>query len=94
MSTTNVVITSAWSQIVAAGQDFILTAPLAMHQIEVAIAATPEALATISGHVLFGAKRESINRTLIGPGIVFARIDPGLASPAAATVVLTAWVPT
>jgi hypothetical protein len=45
MSTTNVVITSAWSQIVAAGQDFILTAPLAMHQIEVAIAATPEALA-------------------------------------------------
>jgi len=94
MSTTNVVITGAWSQIVAAGQDFLLTAPMALHQIEVAIAAAPEDLATVRGHILFGDQRESINRTLIGPGIVYARTAGGLASPSGATVVLTAWTPT
>jgi hypothetical protein len=92
MSTANIAITDAWTPVVAAGQDFLLTAPAdALYQVEVAIAASADDLASRHGHALFGARRDAINRTLIGPGIVYARTVGGVTS---SSLVVTAWTPT
>jgi hypothetical protein len=92
MSTVNTSIDSDWALVVNEGNDFLLTAPhSAMFQIEVAIADSIEDLEGISGHLLFGNQRESINRPLIGPGDVYART---VGVPAAtASVAITAWTP-
>jgi hypothetical protein len=92
MSTANIAITDAWTQVVAAGQDFLLTAPAdALYQVEVAIGASLADLDGLHGHALFGAKRDAINRTLIGPGIVYARTVGGITS---SSLAVTAWTPT
>ena len=92
MSTVNTAIDSDWGKVVNEGDEFLLTAPYsAMFRIEVAIADSVEDLEGISGHVLFGNQRESINRPLIGPGDVYART---VGVPAAtASVAITAWTP-
>lgn len=99
MATTNPTVTGAWSQIVAEGDEFLLTLPIASQTVYVAIggaddsdsdsdAETPAA-GTI-GHPLRPGE-DGINRALLGPGPVFARcIDPA----ASVAVALTAWTPT
>lgn len=87
MATTNPTLTTAWSKIVDAGYDFLLTLPFSTRtSIEVA---TSDSVAdpTVVGHVVRGDQYESINRTLIGTGYVYARTREGTA-----TVVLNAWL--
>ena len=94
MSTTNpTIFTSTWTLVVAAGDDFLLSLPFSSPiTVEVATLATepvdpdtPDTeLAGITGHLLTGSAQESINRTLIGPGYVYARSPQG-----ALNVVLT-----
>ena len=90
LATTNPTITGAWSQIVAAGDEFLLTLPLAGQSIHVAIGGEGEPSAALLGHAL-APGRDSINRALIGPGPVYARlVDPA----ASVAVALTVWTPT
>ena len=99
MATTNPTITGAWSQIVAEGDEFLLTLPIASQTVYVAIggeddsdsdseAETPSA-GTI-GHPLRPGE-DGMNRALLGPGPVFARLADAAAS---VKVALTAWTPT
>ncbi len=88
MATTNPTLTTSYTKIVAAGDEFLLTL---LHtsklDVEVAIKDTDEA-PSVRGHVLRGERGESMNRSLIGPGYVFARAVGGTVP-----VVLSAWTP-
>ena len=98
MATTNPTVTGAWTLLVAEGDEFLLTLPVASQTVYVAIggaddsdsdseAETPAA-GTI-GHPLRPGE-DGMNRALIGPGPVFAKcIDPA----ASVVVALTAWTP-
>lgn len=98
MATTNPTITGAWTLLVAAGDEFLLTLPVASQTVYVAIggaddsdsdseAETPAA-GTI-GHPLRPGE-DGMNRALIGPGPVFAKcIDPAVS----VVVALSAWTP-
>lgn len=89
MATTNPSLTTAWAKIVTAGDDFLLTLPFATaNSVEVATKDTDVAPA-VQGHVLRGRKGDTLTRSQLGPGYVYARSVGG-----AATVVLNAWTPT
>lgn len=89
MSTTNVVFDKSWKKIVNAGDEFLLTLPFATaNSVEVATKDTDVAPA-VQGHVLRGRKGDTLTRSQLGPGYVYARSVGG-----AATVVLNAWTPT
>lgn len=98
MATTNPTITGAWTLIVAAGDEFLLTQPVASQTLYVAVGAVddsdsdsdPEAPPTdLLGHPL-APGRDGMNRALLGPGPVFAKcVDPAASVP----VALTAWTP-
>jgi len=86
MATTNPTLNSSWTKIVDAGYEFLLTLPFSTRvDIEVATKDS-EAAPTVRGHVLRGDQFESLNRTLIGPGYVYARTTSGTVP-----VVLNAW---
>ena len=98
MSTANPIITGAWSQIVAEGDEFLLSFPLASQTIMVAIGGSDDSdsdsdpqppPAGLQGHSL-APGRDSINRALLGPGAVFARL---VDRDATVKVALTAWTP-
>lgn len=98
LATTNPTITGAWSQIVAEGDEFLLSFPLASQTIMVAIGGAddsdsdsdPEPPHTaLLGHAL-APGRDGMNRALIGPGPVYARLVDPLGSVKAA---LTTWSP-
>ena len=87
MSTTNPSVTASWGKLVDTGDDFLLTLPFATStRIEVAVSDTDEA-PTVQGHVLSGDRGDSMNRSLIGPGYVYARV----AESGSVNVVLNAW---
>lgn len=98
MATTNPTVTGAWTFLVADGDDFLLTLPQASQVVHVAIGGADDSdsdtaaeapAATLLGHSLTPGA-DGLNRTLIGPGPVFAR----LADPLGTTVIaLTAWTP-
>jgi hypothetical protein len=87
MATTNVTLTEDWQEIVAAGDEFFLSIPYIYDapQVDVATAAAEPA---VDGHRLDSDRGQEMNRTLIGPGKVWARSRND-----EVTVVLTAWTP-
>ena len=86
MATTNPTLNGSWTKIVDAGYEFLLTLPFSTRvDVEIATQDTKEA-PTVRGHVLRGDQFESLNRTLIGPGYVYARTTSGTVP-----VVLNAW---
>jgi len=86
MATTNPTITTTWAKLADAGTEFLLTLPFSTRtSIEVATSDTDVA-PTVNGHVLRGDQYESINRTLIGTGYVYARTSEG-----SVTGVLNVW---
>ena len=86
MATTNPTLNGSWTKIVDAGYEFLLTLPFSTRvDVEIATKDTEEA-PTVKGHVLRGDQFESLNRTLIGPGYVYARTTSGTVP-----VVLNAW---
>ena len=88
MATQDVTLTSAWQLIATAGDEFLLTLPPGGHrQVAVALSDT-EQDPTVAGHRLL-SQGEGLNRTLIGPGYVYARSRSGVAVAA----VLSAWTP-
>lgn len=99
MATTNPTVTGAWTLLVAAGDEFLLTLPVASQTIYVAIGGADDSdsdsdpetpTAGTIGHPLRPGE-DGMNRALIGPGPVFAKcIDPD----ASVAVALTAWTPT
>ena len=95
MATSNPTITGAWTLIVNEGDEFFLSFPLSSQIIHVATGATdsegePEPPdAGLTGHTL-APGRDSINRALIGPGPVYARLADPLGT---VKVALTAWTP-
>ena len=96
LATTNPVITGAWTLIVAAGDEFLLTLPVASQTIFVAIGGADDSDSDpqapdpgIIGHPL-APGRDGINRALIGPGPVYARLADPLGT---VKVALTAWTP-
>jgi len=89
MATTNPIITSDWSLIVTAGDEFILSCRQA-GPIEIAIRDAVTAPVGIAGHVIDPYSNEGVDRATVGPGYVYARrADSG----DAVAVVLTAWTP-
>jgi hypothetical protein len=86
MATTNPELTSAWSSLVTAGDDFLLTLPDTGGIVEIAISDTEES-PSVAGHVLIALQGEGLNRTLVGPGYVYGRARETV------TVTLTAWTP-
>ena len=96
MATTNPTITGAWTLIVAAGDEFLLTLPVASQTVYVAVGSEddsdsdPQSPPTaLLGHPL-ASGRDGMNRALLGPGPVFAKcVDPTASVP----VALTAWTP-
>jgi hypothetical protein len=89
MATTNPTITTAWAKLVNLGDDFLLTLPFTTRtSIEVAIKDS-DAAPTVQGHVIRGDRIEGLNRTLLGPGYVFARCQEG-----SVVATLSAWTPT
>ena len=94
MATTNPTISGAWTLIVAEGDEFLLTLPQASQILYVAIgdstSSDPEApSANLLGHSLTPGA-DGMNRALIGPGPVFARLADPLGT---VKVALTAWTP-
>ena len=88
MATTNPTLNGSWTKIVDAGDDFLLTLPFATAGgVEVATKDTDVA-PTVQGHVLRGRNGDTMTRTQLGPGYVYARSIGG-----AATVILNAWTP-
>ena len=87
--TSNQLLTSSWSLLVEAGDEFLLSAPVLNYRIEVAAVDT-ETTPDVDGHPLQGGgdNRESLNRALIGPGYVYGRSLRGPVS-----VVITSWTP-
>ena len=96
LATTNPVITGAWSLIVAAGDEFLLSLPVASQSVHVAIGEVDDSDSdpeppptTLLGHALVPGA-DGMNRALLGPGPVYARCtDPAASVPLA----LTAWTP-
>ena len=98
MATTNPNVTGAWTMLVAAGDEFMMTLPVASQTIFVAIGGAddsdsdsdPEPPPTdLLGHAMVPGA-DGMNRALIGPGPVFAKcVDPS----ATVTMALTAWTP-
>lgn len=90
MATTNPVLTTAWSLIVTAGDDFLFELPPTSQEIQAQIATRDtESVPTVSGHTITARESEGMNRVLIGPGYVYARVI-GISEYA---TVLTAWTP-
>jgi len=87
MATSNVTLTKAWQKVANGGDEFFLSFPgvAGDPQIEVATAASEP---TVQGHRLTAQLGEQVNRTLIGPGDVWAR-----ARTSEVTIVLSAWTP-
>lgn len=84
----NTALTSAWTLLVASGDEFTLTLPGAT---PVRVCAQDAAVAPASledGHTLMADSREAWNRALSGPGYIYARAING-----AARVELTTWTP-
>ena len=84
----NTALTSAWTLLVASGDEFTLTMPGAT---PVRVCAQDAAVAPASledGHTLMADSREAWNRALAGPGYIYARAING-----AARVELTTWTP-
>lgn len=94
MATTNPVLTNTWTLIVTAGDDFMLELPTSGQlfggdiEAQIAISNT-ESVPTVTGHTITARESEGINRNLIGPGYVYARVIGISEYPA----VLTAWTP-
>ncbi len=86
MATTNPELLPAWSLLVTAGDDFLLTLPDTGGIVELAVSDTEDE-PTVSGHVLIALQGEGLNRTLVGPGYVYGR------ARTTTTVTLTAWTP-
>ena len=89
MATTNPTISDAWTLLVTdTGQDFFLSLPFETpHRVEVATWGSADAPpSTLTGHLLNAAKRESVNRSLLGDGCLFARCLSG-----STAVVLNTW---
>lgn len=87
---------AAWQLIVADGDEFLLTLPVASQTIYVAIGGADDSDSDpqapdpgIIGHPL-APGRDGINRALIGPGPVYARLADPLGT---VKVALTAWTP-
>ena len=96
MATTNPTVTGAWTLIVAAGDEFLLTQPVASQTLYVAVGSEDDSDSDpqapdpgIIGHPL-APGRDGINRALIGPGPVYARLADPLGT---VKVALTAWTP-
>lgn len=88
MATTNPTITTSWAKIVTANDEFTLgVAHGPQSQIAVAVMATDVA-PTIAGHPLQSSS-EGINRSLTGPGYVYAKSLTG----ASVTAWLHSWTP-
>jgi hypothetical protein len=88
MATTNPTLTASWSKLVDAGDEFLLTLPFSTRtSIEVAVKDADSA-PTVNGHILRGDQFEAMNRTLIGPGYVYARTQGG-----SVPVILSSWTP-
>ena len=99
LATSNLTLSGAgWQLIVADGDEFLLTLPVASQTVYVATGsadgsdsdseAEPPA-SDLLGHAL-APGQDGINRALLGPGPVFAKcIDP----EASVLVALTAWTP-
>lgn len=90
MATTNPALTTSYTKIVDAGDEFLLTLPLtATTAVDVAVADTESAPAdTVIGHRLSTDQHEALNRALTGPGYIYAR-----AIDRACTVAVTTWTP-
>lgn len=90
MATTNIAFTTTWTKIVNAGSDFLLTVTLGpIDRVEVGVfSSTPGA--GVRGHLLNASLGNGINRSLIGPGDVYART---LHTNATIIGALTAWTP-
>lgn len=98
MATTNPTVTGAWTFLVADGDEFLLTLPQASQIVYVAIGGADDSdsdsaaeapASDLLGHSLTPGA-DGLNRALIGPGPVFAR----LADPLGSTkVALNAWTP-
>lgn len=90
MATSNPTVTSDWSLIVSdSALDFFLSIPFESPvRVEVATSDDVDEFpsANLRGHYLKPAKRESINRAVLGPGYVFARCQQG-----PVLLVLNAW---
>lgn len=87
--TANPALTAAWSVIVAAGDNFLLSLPFtARYDIEVATTDAAGTAPTVGGHRLAGDRQDGLTRDLLGPGTVWARTRSG-----ATTVVLNTWTP-
>lgn len=88
MATTNPALTTSWAKIVVLGNNFLLTLPFTnASRIEVAVQDTDVA-PTVQGHVMRGRRGDTLTRTQLGPGHVYARAIDG-----AATVTLSSWTP-
>ena len=98
MATSNPAVTGAWTLLVNEGDEFLLTLPVASQTVFVAIGGAddsdsdsdPQSPPTaLLGHPL-APGRDGINRALIGPGPVYARLADPLGT---VKVALTAWTP-
>ena len=89
MATANPTITTSWSLIVTAGNEFLLSCRT-LPPIEIAVSDTATA-PTVAGHVLDPAENNGATRALLGPGFVYARLVGGQTD--SITAVLTAWTP-
>lgn len=90
MATSNPAVSTDWSLIVSdSALDFFLSIPFES-PLRVEVATTDDVdefpATGLQGHLLNPAERESMTRTLLGPGYVFARCRQG---PVALT--LNAW---
>lgn len=81
MATTNPTLTTAWAKIVDSGEEFTFgLQPGPVSTVAIAAVATDTAPA-VAGHQLAGPT-ESINRSLIGPGYIYAKLVSGSATAA------------
>ena len=92
MATILKAVTSSWTKVVEAGDEFFLS-PITPGDVDVAVTDDGNAPSIASGHRLSFFKletgRESVNRAVIGPGTVYAK-TVGVAS---ASLALSAWTP-
>lgn len=89
MRTTNPTVAATWTLLVPdSGRDFFLSLPFEspLRAEVVTWDSTDAPPETLQGHLLSAPKRESMNRTLMGEGYVFARCRSG-----SIDLVLNAW---
>lgn len=91
MSTSNPTLGPQWTLLVTAGDEFLLTLLSREQPIECAVSDTMATPAGIDGHILSSGGDGGMNRSLIGPGYVYAR--PVQPRGGTAIVALTAWTP-